>query len=110
MYTFHWSRYVITTNYDNVLSDAYARREDGKHMAVIEYTNNIAVGTALFMGSPAIIKLHGCFNVGSNYIFTKEQYDASYNDSSFQKELERSLTNRQLYFMGCSLSLYILMD
>lgn len=103
MYTFYWSRYVITTNYDNVLSNVYARREDGKHMAVIEYTNNIAVGTALFTGNPAIIKLHGCFNVGSNYIFTKEQYDASYNNSSFQKELERILTNRQLFFMGYSL-------
>lgn len=97
------NRHVITTNYDNVLSDVYARREGGRHMTVIEYTNNIAVGAALFTGDPAIIKLHGSFNIGSDYIFTKEQYNASYNSSSFQKELKSVLTNRQLFFIGCSL-------
>lgn len=55
------SRLVITTNYDNVLSDVYARTMDGVPMTVVHLKNEIVAKTALFDMAPAFIKLHGGF-------------------------------------------------
>lgn len=97
------NRLLITTNYDNVLSDVYARRKDGEHMLIIHFKNRNIAQVATFANAPAIFKLHGSFNVGEDYIFTKEQYNKHYGDSEFQSQLEDVLKKRRLLFLGCSL-------
>lgn len=97
------NRLIITTNYDNVLSDVYAKRAGGTAMSVLSFQDDVAVQAALFNMAPAIFKLHGDFNIGREYILTKEQYNRYYNNCSFKRELYRVLTTRSLFFLGCSL-------
>lgn len=92
---------IITTNYDNVLSQVYAR--NNLHRQVINYTEFENVDAAMFNNGNCIIKLHGSFDMGGHYIFTKEQYDKVYNDVRFKDELSIVLRSRPLLFLGCSL-------
>jgi len=93
--------HIVTTNYDHVLSNVYARC--GKFMEEKNYTNEETIRTIMFLHAPAIIKLHGGFGLENDYIFTKEQYDKVYNNIDFQNTLRHILMHRPLLFLGCSL-------
>lgn len=93
--------YIVTTNYDHVLSNVYARC--GIFMEEKNYTNRNTIGAIMFLHAPAIIKLHGSFGLENDYIFSKEQYDKVYNNTEFQSTLKDILMHRPLFFLGCSL-------
>lgn len=92
---------IITTNYDNVLSQVYAR--NSQFMQTINYTEVQNVNAATFRNANSIIKLHGSFDIGGHYVFTKEQYDNVYNSKRYKEEISTVLTRRPLFFLGCSL-------
>lgn len=92
---------IITTNYDNVLSQVYAK--NNQPMQVINYTEFENVDAAMFNNVHCIIHLHGNVGIGGRFIFTKEQYDNVYNDVRFRDILSTVLRRRPLLFLGCSL-------
>lgn len=91
---------IITTNYDNVLSQVYGR--NNQHMQVINYTESENVTAAMFIKEKCIIKLHGSFDIGGKYVFTKEQYDKVYSDIRFNKVLSSVLTKGSLFFWAAA--------
>lgn len=99
---------VVTTNFDSVIEDLFARSErplDG-YMHGRQPGNNFV--QRLLRGERCILKLHGDARQENTYVFTDDQYRESYGEPlSFQNPLPRALRQifigSSLLFLGCSL-------
>lgn len=102
---------VITTNFDELIEKCFANKHrpfEG-YMHGIQTQNQFAA--KLIQSERCILKLHGHYNSPSTYIFSKDQYNAAYGDSTIDytrpiaKVLRQIFVSHSLLFLGCSLEL-----
>ena len=99
---------VITTNFDQTLEYVYQNKKN-PFKAVILPEQPELLSLALWgTGTAMLFKIHGSVNGDyvdySRIIFTRRQYEKNYGGSSpLKKALKKSLHNKAMLFLGCSL-------
>ena len=95
---------VITTNYDCVIEDVFAK--NGQHINVARPTDTFLFYNALIgAGNTCVYKLHGdIVSDEKDIVFTKDSYDRHYQkESHLCTELGNLCNARKLLFLGASL-------
>lgn len=102
---FLFQRRVFTTNYDNILEDVYA--DEGQSFGLIVHGNQQLedIRRHLDETRPALLKLHGDELYRSQRVFLTSEYEQVYAPGSYlRQELSKAAAERNLLFLGCSLS------
>lgn len=96
---------VVTTNFDNLLEDAYARWDSRGIPKAPTGAELAQQGTLLFDGAFFILKAHGDLDHESSIIFTSEDYRrVIHSNPAFQAMLTGILLRYAVLFVGYSLS------
>jgi hypothetical protein len=95
--------FIVSTNFDRVLEHVF----DGAgtpFSAIASGANARVLEDALERGSRCLFKIHGDLGDTANFILTASEYATHYAaDSELRRFLVRTLANRTLLFLGCSL-------
>lgn len=96
---------IVTTNFDSLLEDAYARWGDGSVPRAPTGAELAQHGTLLFDDTFFILKAHGDLDDESSIIFTSEDYRrVIHSNPAFQAMLTGILLRHAVLFVGYSLS------
>ena len=100
---------VMTTNFDRVLEEVYDKCQKKFSKIVTPYEVDL-LAQMRQTNAHGLFKLHGDIGPDTHditkLVFTKEQYEKAYaDDSRLVTELSRWFQNKQLLFLGCSLTM-----
>jgi SIR2-like domain/CHAT domain len=96
---------IVTTNFDTLLEDAYARHS-GRGLPRTPMGTELAnQGTLLLDGAFFILKAHGTLQHDQSMVFTADDYRRiTYDNPAFQSFLSALLLSHAVLFVGYSLS------
>lgn len=101
--------FVITTNFDNLLPEVYAR-QNRRFSHVFQGRTESPIFEGVSAGEHHLFKLHGDARDPSCRILTSTEYDIAYGDGQFDFSLRIPDTLRRIFmhypllFLGCSLT------
>jgi hypothetical protein len=96
---------IVTTNFDSLLEDAYAKWSDGGVPRAPTGAELARQGTLLFDDTFFILKAHGDLDDEPSIIFTSEDYRrVIHSNPAFQAMLTGILLRHAVLFVGYSLS------
>ena len=94
------NRFILTTNFDNLIELAYKEKESFKSCSV----SDIETIEETDSNHTILYKLHGTIEQPNSIVLTREDYKERYApDSNNSKILSKYLSGNSILFMGCSL-------
>ena len=96
---------IVTTNFDTLLEDAYARHSGRGLPRTPTGTELANQGTLLLDGAFFILKAHGTLQHDESMVFTADDYRRiTYDNPAFQSFLSALLLSHAVLFVGYSLN------
>lgn len=105
---------VITTNFDRVIEECYARQGKSFTEKTVGLNNPHTFIKAITRGDRYLLKLHGNIDNPEHRVFTKAEYQRAYSDDNEQlvdmsyplpKMLAHLYRSHSFLFIGCSLDI-----
>lgn len=94
---------VLTTNFDEVVKRSYDQA-NRSFEETLSATESDEIPRALAAGRSILIKLHGTSRMGQGRVLTRSEYETHYGEGESLQRFIRTICNRTLLFLGCSLS------
>lgn len=95
---------VITTNYDQLLEDAFAAHDGGRQPKVITQQDIPSMGPLLFDSGFFIFKAHGDISRPETLIISARDYQRMHESVAFASILSAILLTKRIVFVGYSLT------
>ncbi|EJR88659.1 MULTISPECIES: SIR2 family protein [Bacillus] len=95
------TQFILTTNYDNIVSD-YLRDYTGEFIMPQILGNVDDLQDLMDEDSQKVIHLHGNVEIPNSMIVTKDDYDKLYAEEKIKSVLNGVMSNKTLLFIGFS--------